>query len=209
MYQAIALLLAYAASDWRHKKEQRSQASRRLQEMPDHTPTVGLSASYGEECIGFLRLLDVGGHDPAKTWRQVNEFLARMRVLFVEGFIFNETPAGVAPEAKTCLDIVLEQARLAPPIWFDGDKVVHLWRKPSPEHAKRTTDGVQAVVEAMSERVRVEASEMDLGILLTAFDLVRWHRTSLGVGGPLVAQLSEVHLSEEYALFKEGIPSIT
>jgi hypothetical protein len=58
MVVAISLLLAYQASDWRNKKEVRDRARRRLEEMPDHLFTAGVSASYSEEMLRFARLFD-------------------------------------------------------------------------------------------------------------------------------------------------------
>ena len=101
-----------------------------------------------------------------------------MRVLFGEGYIFSngaqESRRPGEPVAQTFLDIVFDQAKHAPPICYDGDRVAHLYRKPTPAAAKQLADAVQAVTEAMSDRVRVETSELDLGILFTAFDLARW-----------------------------------
>ena len=51
MVIAIAMLLAYVASDSRKKKEVRDRARRRLLQMPGQILTAGLSATYAEETI--------------------------------------------------------------------------------------------------------------------------------------------------------------
>ena len=105
MVIAIAMLLAYVASDSRKKKEVRDRARRRLLQMPGQILTAGLSATYADETIRFIRLFDVGDHDPAVTHRQWREFEMRSRLLFLEGHVFTEPEEG-----KTCLQIAMEQA---------------------------------------------------------------------------------------------------
>ena len=57
---AIAMLLAYVASDSRRKGEVWARARRRLLQMPGQILTAGLSATYAEETVRFIRLFDVG-----------------------------------------------------------------------------------------------------------------------------------------------------
>ena len=102
MVIGIAMLLAYVASDSRKKKEVRDRARRRLLQMPGQILTAGLSATYADETIRFIRLFDVGDHDPAVTWRQWREFEVRSRLLFLEGHVFCEPEEG-----QTCLQIAL------------------------------------------------------------------------------------------------------
>ena len=73
MVVAIAMLLAYVASDSRKKAEVRARARRRLLQMPRQILTAGLSATYSGETIRSIRLFDVGDHDRAVTWRQWRE----------------------------------------------------------------------------------------------------------------------------------------
>ena len=62
---AIALLLAYAASDERATSEVRKRARRRLEQMPGQVIIAGLSASYADEALRFVRRFDVAEHDPS------------------------------------------------------------------------------------------------------------------------------------------------
>ena len=62
------MLLAYVASDERALAQTRARARRRLQELPDHVLTAGLSASYACEAIRLARLFDSGDHDPALSF---------------------------------------------------------------------------------------------------------------------------------------------
>ena len=169
MVVAIAILLAYAASDTRVKNTVRARAERRLRELPGHILTAGLSASYSEEALRFLRLFDVADHDPALTWREKRDFDTRMRSLFVQGFIFCDPGEGA-----TCLQIVTEQAHSAPPIYYQDGKVLHLHRKPSHDEAQRLAQSMHAVTEASLKRVDAELHDDQLSILFTALDLHRW-----------------------------------
>ena len=87
MIAAIAMVLAYQASDSRIAVATLERAKRRLRELPCHAKTAGLAASYSEECIRFVRLFDVNDHDPALTMREKNDFTRRMTTLFLEGHI--------------------------------------------------------------------------------------------------------------------------
>ena len=169
MLVAIAMLLAYVASDERKESVTRARSRRRLLEMPRQILTAGLSASYSEECIRFIRLFDIADHDPATTWRQVIEFERRCQTLFRDGHVFH------APdEGRTCLQIALEQAQTAEPIYYEDGKVVKLYYKPTVEEAESAAHRLHAVTDAMLDRVRTELTSDKVGILFTAFDLVRW-----------------------------------
>jgi hypothetical protein len=166
---AIAMLLAYIASDARQTVVARCRARRRLQEMPHNVLTAGLSASYSEECLRFIRRFDVHDHDPALTWGHKHEFAKRAKHLFLEGHIFHE-----ASEGTTCLQIALKTAQEAGPIYYDDGQVVRLWCKPAHREMLLMSNSVQAVVEAMLARVDVELPLAHLGVKFTAFDLGRW-----------------------------------
>ena len=177
---AIAMLLAAVTSDWRAAKLTRDRARARLLEIPEQVTTIGLSASYSEEALIFVRGFDVGDHDPALTYSQRIDFLSRMQVLFLEGHIFEDVDLGlggpgVQESDATLLAVALHQARNAAPIYYDGGKVLKLYRRLSPDQAMKVSDSIRAVVGSMSERVEVELSSDDLGVLFTCFDLTRWH----------------------------------
>ena len=170
MLVPIAMLLAFQASDHRVSAEVRKRARRRLEQMPGQVPIVGAAASFSGEAMRFVRRFDVADHDPALTYRESRSFVERARRLFMEGHIFD------ADEENTPLGIVMKAAREADPLYYDDDgKVLRLFRKLSPATAKELADGLSAITESMSERLLVEFSTDDLGVLFTCFDLQRWY----------------------------------
>ena len=179
MLIAIAMLLASVTSDWRVVAQTRERARARLLQMPDQVATIGLSASYSEEALIFVRGFDLGDHDPALTFSQAAKFIAKMRTLFLDGHIWDEERQGVRECESTLLEVALQQARSAAPIYYDGGKVLKLYRRLSPEEARRLCDSITAVVQAMIDRVEVELSADDLGVLFTCFDLQRWHAANV------------------------------
>jgi hypothetical protein len=71
MFAAIAALLAYQSSDWRNSKQARERARTRLEQMPDHVMTAGISAAFSEEALRFVRLFDkvaTGPGAPPVIW---------------------------------------------------------------------------------------------------------------------------------------------
>jgi len=174
IFVAIAMLLAFVASDARQQQASRERARRRLEQMPRQLLCAGLSASYADEALRFVRLLDKGGHDLALTYREKREFLHRSQMLFEEGRIFDIRQDG---QSSTPLDIVWEQARRAPPLYYDLDgKVLNLFRKPTREESTALADSIKAVTHSMRDRVEAELPMSDLGLLFTSFDLHRWQR---------------------------------
>ena len=174
MLVAIAMLLAYVASDERKDPAHRRRARKRLLQMPNQILTAGLSASFSEETIKFLRNFDVADHDPAATWRQYRDFEQRCSTLFLDGHVFCQPDTG-----RTCLQIVLDQAQTADPIYYEEGKVLKLWTKPSTEQAQAAADSIHGVTEAMLRRLDVEFSDEKVAVLFTAFDLTRWHKAFL------------------------------
>ena len=193
MLVAIAMLLAYVASDSRKKPEVRARARKRLLQMPRQIFTAGLSASYSDEMIRFIRLFDVGDHDPAVTWRQWRAFEARCRALFLEGHVFCEPEDG-----RTCLQIAIEQARTAEPIYYEDGKVLKLYVKPSAEHAQATADSIHCVTEAMLGRLEVEFSDDKVSMLFSPFDLTRWHTALLAGENELPMQNLRRHIAKMF-----------
>jgi len=112
MVVAIAMMLAFITTDQRTASATRLRASARLEEIPRHVLTAGISASFTEESIRFVRLFDVFDHDPALTLRQAEEFKSRMRTLFIHGHVFNEPEPGET--ALTPLQIIHAQTKEAP-----------------------------------------------------------------------------------------------
>ena len=196
MLLGIAMLLAFVSSDTRTSAEVKKRARRRLREMPGWVPVSGVSASYSDEAIRFIRLFDVADHDPALTYRQTLRFEARMRVLFIDGRIWDED------ERDTPLALALRHARESPPLYYDEDgKILHLYRKMTAEQAKDLADGIEAIVTSMTDRIHVDFSSDDLAVLFTCFDLVRWHEANetMKAGDRTKHMLLDRHL---YAMFR-------
>ena len=173
MLVPIAMLLAHAASDRRADKSVRDRARHRLLQMPDQVPVVGTAASFAGEAMRFVRLFDVADHDPALTYRESRSFVDRAKRLFIGGRIWD------ADAENTPLGIAMKAAREAQPLYYDDDgKMLRLFRKLTGDAARELADGIAAVTESMSERVLVEFSTLDLGVLFTSFDLQRWYTAS-------------------------------
>ena len=196
MVVAIAMLLAYVASDSRKKAEVRARARRRLLQMPRQILTAGLSATYSEETIRFIRLFDVGDHDPAVTWRQWHEFEVRCRTLFLKGHVFCQPEEG-----RTCLDIALDQAENAEPIYYEDGKVLQLFVKPSGERAQAAADSIHGVSEALLGRLDVEFSDQKVSMLFTPFDLTRWHKAFLAGENELPMQNLRRQTAEMFSVW--------
>ena len=182
MLAAIAMLLAYQASDVRNKGAVRERSARRLQELPHHVCRAGLAASYSEECLRFVRIFDVDDHDPANTAAEKADFVNRMSTLFLDGHIWTEPTgehvAGVAalrrPPAQTCLGMALRQAKETPTIYYQNGRVVHLYRKPPKEERQALCSSVHAVIDTMVSRLNAELPCGNLDMLFSIFDLLAW-----------------------------------
>ena len=188
MVAAIAMVLAYQASDSRNSVATRDRAARRLREMPRHVLTAGLSASYSEECIRFVRIFDVDDHDPAGTIREKNQFIEHMTKLFLDGHILvdPENPAatlvgpqpaggGVAESRSlTCLSMILQQAKDTPTIYYGDGHAVHLYCKPPKELRQKMANSVHAVTDTMIARIEAELPPDSLESLYDIFDLPSW-----------------------------------
>ena len=121
----------------------------------------------------FVRTFDVADHDPALTYRESRSFVDRAKRLFIGGHIWD------ADAENTPLGIAMKAAREAEPLYYDADgKMLRLLRKFSDDAARELADGIAAVTESMSERVLVDFSTDDLGVLFTSFDLQRWYTAS-------------------------------
>ena len=172
LFVALAMLLAYQASDPRVKSEVRARASRRLEQMPHYVLPAGLSATYSAEALEFVRIFDTVDHDPALSWSQAREWRRRMDILFVEGHVW-ACGSEVDGAEKTPLGIIWQQARSAKPIFY-GNKVVHLFSRASPEHRRSLLDSIQHVIKHMGDRMDVDFDIRRPEIALTAMDINRW-----------------------------------
>ena len=77
---AIALLLAYKASDVRQESKVRAQAARLLESLgPRMAIAAGLAADWGSEVRTLIGTFDKERRDPAKTWDEIRRFQSRGR----------------------------------------------------------------------------------------------------------------------------------
>ena len=171
---AIGLLLAYQASDPRLDSETRKRAERRLEQMPGYVLPQGCAACYSEEMLEFVRLFDCADHDPALTWSQVKNWKQRAKSLFIDGMIFMDPGPG---EGMTCLQIIWEAAKTAPPIYY-GSKVLHLHKAPTREESKALARGLQEATSLAIDRIDVEFDIRRPEVGFTAFDIGRWTEAS-------------------------------
>lgn len=99
--------------------------------LEDMTPAnlfrCGLTCDYSMECLKFSReTFDIDDPDPATTCQSARAFCARMKSLFIEGYILGKAkPAPAAPAApadvrsstsKTITEIVFEQVEFPEPM---------------------------------------------------------------------------------------------
>ena len=73
----------------------------------------------------------------------------------------------------TPLQIIWEAAKNAKPIYY-GDKVVHLFSKPSRDTIRAMADSIQRVTQVVLERLEVEFDVSRPEVAFTVFDLGRW-----------------------------------
>ena len=170
LFVAIALLLAYQASDPRVNAQTAERARRRLEKMPHYMLPAGLSATYSAEALEFIRIFDVADHDPALSWSQHREWRKRMDALFLQGHIWCR---GAAEYEKTPMNIVFEQAKAAKPIYYEN-RVVHLYRQPSSDRLRSISDSVGNVVRHMFDRMDVDFDIRRPEVGFTAMHLDRW-----------------------------------
>lgn len=111
----------------RGARDVRARAQAALEDMtPANLFRCGLTCDYTMECLKFLReSFDIDDPDPASTCQFARAFCARMKTLFVEGYILGSTaPASAAPAApedalcsksKTITEVVFEQVDFPEP----------------------------------------------------------------------------------------------
>lgn len=116
LIHAVALVLVLRAGDMRRDASERKSAQTTLDAMTGADCFVaGLAGDYGEVCLEFLRQFDVTDHDPACTPGEVSTFIARLRRLFVQGYVIcaptpdNPGRDGGAP--KTLSEIALDAVK--------------------------------------------------------------------------------------------------
>ena len=90
MLLPLATLLAYIASDARHKQEQRDRARDLLRKLNSKFCTaIAVSADWGIICQWFLRLFDVADHDIAKSRMEIDCMIETLDAVFMQGKVFD------------------------------------------------------------------------------------------------------------------------
>ena len=90
--------------DMRVPGSTRCRAQALLDKMcPAQIVSAGLFADYTVEALRFVRAWDEGDHDIAKSTRERDASIKRMRVLFYDLHILCEVPAGTDGETFTSI----------------------------------------------------------------------------------------------------------
>ena len=147
-----------------------------------HVLRAGLCASYAEEGIRFVPAFDKAHHDPARTWTEQQEFAERMRLLFLEGHIWGVQADAVEElgSEKTLVEIVLDEAKNAPTIYYGDDgRVLRLFRRPDVAEQQALQAAVHQATQVMLDRVEVELSLSNGFVSFTALNLHRWRQAFL------------------------------
>ena len=169
---AVAVVLACRASDARRpRKERQDYVDRLLQIGPALAIKSGLSADWGLECRALISKFDVTDHDPSRTQRQIDKWLAKAQVLFMDGQVLHESNEG-----KTCTAIAVQTLMESPEIRFQHDRVHSLWGPSAKNDAIQAMSSLQTIFSCTKERLKAEFPVNSLLISFAAFDLNSWHR---------------------------------
>lgn len=175
MLSAIVVTLAVTAEDSRLKWDVRKRASDHINNFTvERILAAGLFADYSAEVLKLVRLADSSEHDVAKLSGDVEEFLRRMRRLFIEGYIMADIDMPGDAVLATCTVIAARQAMEFGSLCV-GQRVVELWPGSSAkECARRVLARISEVVEALSERLRVELGTGNLLVHFKCFNFGEW-----------------------------------
>ena len=172
----IAMLLASQAADDRKDARTRQRCLEALSRMtPEQTILAGLSADFSTEVLRFVRQHDVRNHDIACTTWEKNEFIRRLRGLFLEGRIFTESTAKSDFEEETFTQIAIRNAKSAKPITF-GDQVHTLWGPLARDECQGVISSTRAVAQHTLDRIEAEMHPKDLDLAFACFDLKVWSK---------------------------------
>ena len=172
LLSAVALVLAVRASDCRRSAKERAEYATRLTSIgPALGINSGLSADWGMQCRSLISKFDVTDHDPAKTERQVSDWLHKARTLFQDGQILSESNEG-----RTCTAIAVQSLMEAPDIRFQGDRVHSLWGPSSKKDAADAMMSMQTIYQVSESRLKAEFPVGSLLLSFSCFDLRAWHR---------------------------------
>ncbi len=151
LLQAIVMLLCSIADDQRMPKDRRDRAEAALDAItPSDVIACGLAADYSEICLAFVRKSDTNNHDPALSAAEKDEFVATLRDLFLDGYIFAKPEddavlhrfSGGLVQAKTLTRIACEQMEPMR-VFYYGHKTKVLWSRTAADEAKAALASMQ------------------------------------------------------------------
>ena len=119
-----------------------------------------------------MRVCDTDTHGAACLPRRVRSFLARLRTLFAEGWVFGELDVDEG-ETSTCTHTAIAQAMRFGTLVM-GTRIVRLWHAGAKPMAARTLAAMGEVIDAVSERLQAEFPAGRLDMDLECFDLRKW-----------------------------------
>ncbi len=177
LLSSIALLLATIAGDERKERATRMRCEQLLESMtPESIVVAGLTADYGSECMAFIRFFDKANRDPAVILRKRDEFIARMRVLFLEGFAAMEVPEEPAARANmTMLQACMAQV-LDKPVFHYNNKRHVLWSQGASANVAGIMGRMHKIVLTMIERLQAELHDEDVCTAFHVFDIRQWEK---------------------------------
>ena len=102
----VTIVLAIVASDPRNTKERRGYAERCFSFLKSKFVTaLGISADWGIVWEVLLRLFDHDDHDIAASWDQLGAHIGLLRLLFLEGGLFDTRTWGMPMAATRSLPL--------------------------------------------------------------------------------------------------------
>ncbi|CAE7205030.1 unnamed protein product [Symbiodinium natans] len=172
LQSAIALFLSVRATDKRLEAKERLLAANRLREMgPRHAAMAGVSADWGQDVGHLVKLFEKTDHDIALSRSHINDFLLRVRKLYTEGQIMVEADGHnhsyFAEAIRTCQE--------SPPFMF-GNRAHMLWHPAAMDEIKEVHSSMIRVVQAASDRLKVDFPDNGLAADFCVFDLKEWQR---------------------------------
>ena len=138
---------------------------------PTQIVTAGLWADYAALANAFVRVFDCPTHDVARTWQQMEHFITRFEVLFVDLHVLNDVPPGAQGETMT--SVAISQAKGLGTLQY-GSRILNLWPEGSSSTALSAVAAVRDLAAAAIDRVRVEMREDSVWLSFVAFDLNVW-----------------------------------
>ena len=177
----IAVLLSHQWSDTRQAAGVRNLAYENLKGlMTCKGPLqLALSTDWSATMHAFLREFDVENHDPAKTRRQRDRFVNRIRSLFTSGSLLSEK----ATDTMTARTVRL----LAQPLRVTSHgRTINLFHKNEPDSdiLRAGMQKLQLATDVAVERIMAELPSQSTLLAFCAFDLqscrIAWPQAGVG-----------------------------